>query len=127
MTLQEAAGKLELLQAEVAALRAALGGASGSSSAAAAAAPARAPVAPAEVYLLGGNDQGTAGSSDDESGWLSSVLIYTPSTNTWRQGEGALGLWVLAGTRRPIDAAGPWPLLSGFFCDAVLHRCCCCC
>lgn len=60
-----------------------------STSAPAAAAPSSAPkaVGPAkgdEIYLLGGNSQVDAGA--DGGGWLSSVLIFSPASQAWRQG-----------------------------------------
>ncbi|KAI7837920.1 hypothetical protein COHA_008227 [Chlorella ohadii] len=84
--------KLAALQQENAALRQQLGlapaaapAAGTSSSQAAAAAAGAAPgLKSAEVYVLGGvEDRGEAG---DDNSWLSSVLIYSPRSQSWRQG-----------------------------------------
>lgn len=87
---------MQKLEQENAALRQQLGlapapaaGAGASSSAAARpAAAAAAPAAPLpksdEVYLLGGvEDRGEAG---DDNSWLSTVLVYSPRSYSWRQG-----------------------------------------
>lgn len=95
------AQSLQALQQEIAALRQRLG-LPAAAAAPAAAAPAgssqaaRPTGAPAaavqaaptlrsdEVYLLGGvEDRGEAG---DDNSWLSSVLIYSPRSYSWRAG-----------------------------------------
>ncbi|KAL4448429.1 hypothetical protein ABPG75_005648 [Micractinium tetrahymenae] len=122
---QKLAAQLEQLQQENAALKQALrlsqqGGAAApaaageaaagpSTSAPGAAAPpaskpagAAAPAGAArgdEVYLLGGNSQVNAGA--DDGGWLSSVLVYSPRSQTWRQGP-------------------DMPLMRGYGCSGVL-------
>ncbi|PRW44996.1 ring canal kelch-like protein isoform X2 isoform A [Chlorella sorokiniana] len=71
--------KLEALQQENASLRQQLG--LGAPAAAAAAAPT---LKSDEVYLMGGvEDRGEGG---DDNSWLSTVLVYSPRSYSWRQG-----------------------------------------
>ncbi|KAI3426271.1 hypothetical protein D9Q98_008646 [Chlorella vulgaris] len=51
----------------------------------AAAASGAAAVRADEIYLLGGNDQGNAAAAD-AGGWLSSVVVYSAASNSWREG-----------------------------------------
>ncbi|KAL4438238.1 hypothetical protein ABPG77_010599 [Micractinium sp. CCAP 211/92] len=113
---QKLAAQLQQLQQENAAMKQALRlslqgatpaaptAAGPSTSAPAAAAPSSAPkaVGPAkgdEIYLLGGNSQVDAGA--DGGGWLSSVLIFSPASQAWRQGP-------------------EMPIMRGYGCSGVL-------
>lgn len=103
------AQSLQALQQEIASLRQRLGLPAATNPAAAPAAgssqaarPTGAPAVAAqaaptlrsdEVYLLGGvEDRGEAG---DDNSWLSSVLVYSPRSYSWRAGGRGCGQWEL--------------------------------